>query len=124
VVWARSVRDELRHYGLDPSRIKDVIGCPFDHDVAAVFNLKAIASSLSFFELRQLAISRGIRLEQLEPLVVEYGEWKGKVAAELGCTLLVDDRPDWVLPGCAKYGVSFLDIGDVTPISLPLRIRR
>lgn len=38
-----------------------------------------------------------------------YLEWKGKKAAEHGCTVLVDDMPSQVVRGCNKHGVAFYD---------------
>jgi hypothetical protein len=37
-----------------------------------------------------------------------YKEWKGKICAENGITVLVDDNPNHVVPGCDRYGVLHL----------------
>lgn len=44
----------------------------------------------------------------------EYQEWKGKQCSEVGATIMVDDHPENVRPGCLKYGISFLNILDRT----------
>jgi hypothetical protein len=41
--------------------------------------------------------------------VGRYLEWKGQKSAEHGCTVLVDDMPSQVVPGCNKFGVAFLN---------------
>jgi hypothetical protein len=43
----------------------------------------------------------------------EVFRWKGSVAKELNCTVLVDDRPEWVLPGCRENGVELIDTNDL-----------
>jgi len=37
--------------------------------------------------------------------VASYVEWKGLACRENGLTVLVDDRPECVLPGCARHGI-------------------
>ena len=37
-----------------------------------------------------------------------YKEWKGMICAQHGITVLVDDNPDHVVPGCDRYGVLHL----------------
>lgn len=49
-----------------------------------------------------------------EDLQTPLVEWKGLTAFKLGCTLLIDDLPDLVLPGCRKYGVDYLHPRDLT----------
>ena len=43
----------------------------------------------------------------------EVFRWKGAVAKELACTVLVDDRPEWVLPGCLENDVELIDTNDL-----------
>lgn len=43
----------------------------------------------------------------------EYLEWKGKVCHDLGITVLVDDMPAMVIPGCDRYGVLHLHPNDL-----------
>lgn len=42
-------------------------------------------------------------------LVSLFHAWKGKAAAESGCGVLVDDRPDLCESGCRAVGVTFLN---------------
>ena len=37
--------------------------------------------------------------------VESYVEWKGLTCRKLGLTVLVDDKPECVLPGCSKHGI-------------------
>lgn len=37
-----------------------------------------------------------------------YVEWKGKICGDLQIPVLVDDRPQHVLPGCHKYGIDYV----------------
>lgn len=39
--------------------------------------------------------------------------WKGWVSVKLGCTIMIDDRTDWVEPGCKKYDVAFINTFDL-----------
>lgn len=41
-------------------------------------------------------------------LVDAYLIWKGKKAAELGCTVLVDDMAEQVIKGCELHSVAFI----------------
>jgi hypothetical protein len=38
----------------------------------------------------------------------EWIHWKAIQAKNLGCTLMIDDRPSWVKAGCHKYGVEYI----------------
>jgi hypothetical protein len=42
-------------------------------------------------------------------LVREFRQWKGRVAAEHGCTVLVDDDADLVRDGCRLHAVLHVD---------------
>jgi hypothetical protein len=101
---------ELRAQGLDPNAIKDVVYCPLDYSVV---ELKLASKRMTFIEIREEARKCGIRLDDIERLYQEYVEWKGKMAAHLGCTVLVDDMPEMVLPGCHKHGVQFINVDDL-----------
>lgn len=37
-----------------------------------------------------------------------YKNWKGYICKKHDITILIDDRPEDVLPGCLKYGVEFM----------------
>lgn len=44
-------------------------------------------------------------LKSQERNVRDYIEWKGRVCKEAGITVLVDDNPHHVLPGCDMHGI-------------------
>lgn len=44
-----------------------------------------------------------------QSLVREFRQWKGRAAAEAGCTVLVDDDADLVGDGCRIFGVVHVD---------------
>lgn len=52
---------------------------------------------------------RGIAPEH----VTDFLMWKAKQAQRLGCTALVDDRPDLVMIGCEKNRIKFYDARSV-----------
>jgi FMN phosphatase YigB (HAD superfamily) len=46
--------------------------------------------------------------------VESYIEWKGLACRELGLTVLVDDKPEHVLRGCAKHGIVHVHPDELT----------
>jgi len=47
------------------------------------------------------------------PEETNFYDWKAIRSKELGCTIIVDDRPNWVENGCKKHGVMFVDTADL-----------
>lgn len=47
------------------------------------------------------------------PEETKFFQWKAERAKELGCTILVDDRPAWVKDGCDQHGIIFIDTADL-----------
>jgi hypothetical protein len=46
----------------------------------------------------------------LQPEKVEqFLDWKGRTAAEIGATVMIDDMPGMVKKGCKNHGVVFID---------------
>jgi hypothetical protein len=39
----------------------------------------------------------------------ESMHWKGLMCYERDITIMIDDMPEWVLPGCERYGIDFID---------------
>ena len=39
--------------------------------------------------------------------------WKGSMCEQLGCTLMIDDLPKFVLPGCDAHHIEFIDTADL-----------
>lgn len=44
-----------------------------------------------------------------ETEVAAFLDWKGKTAAEIGATVMIDDMPGMVKKGCRNHGVTFID---------------
>lgn len=51
--------------------------------------------------------------EEEETDEYNFEHWKGWLAAQLKCTIFVDDRPEWVEAGCNHHGVEFIDTFDL-----------
>ncbi len=45
----------------------------------------------------------------LTPDEIYYRTWKGMVCKQHNIQVIVDDKPEDVLPGCYQYGISFID---------------
>ena len=92
--WAGQVRIELHRLGLDPSLIASVENCPEPlHDM---FMLGSEPDS---------NVPRRVAAKAAH----HFLRWKGRRARELGCTILVDDKAEWVVQGCEEHDVAFLD---------------
>jgi hypothetical protein len=50
----------------------------------------------------------GATSEEGRGAVRTYTEWKGRICAKHGITVLIDDNPGHVLPGCDRYGVAHI----------------
>lgn len=59
----------------------------------------------------------GVPEETLSRREEVFKEWKGKTAAELGCTVLIDDIADWTEEGCGKHGVDFVNTHSIKPFN-------
>lgn len=44
---------------------------------------------------------------------INYTLWKGYACHQVGAQVLVDDKAKYVIPGCEKYGIKFIDIDDL-----------
>lgn len=98
VTFRQGVRvAELYPYGITTEMIKDVYDIP--HRI--------------WFGAMQLQ-KMGLKNSLSERMNEEYIHWKGKICKDIGATILVDDVPKNVIPGCTKYGIKFLDIKDFT----------
>lgn len=63
-----------------------------------------------------------IRLIEGKLLITDvdsYLEWKGLMCRELGLTILVDDKPEHVLAGCAKHGIAHIHPDTLTQWAFP-----
>lgn len=48
--------------------------------------------------------------QQCRYAVMAFREWKGSICHAVGASVLVDDLPLAVLPGCRKYGITFVAV--------------
>lgn len=115
--WATQTWSELRSHGLDAKAlIKSVENCPeIIHD-SYMFQKRYAAYGDRCFEFFNQAAGQNMTLEQFNEFRNTYPVWKGMKCAQLGATILIDDKPEWVEPGCAKFGVEFLHAFDPTPV--------
>lgn len=92
--WAEFSPFELAPYGITRSMIAGIHNVPDEL-------YHAYAQRLTFFQPEK---------------VEAYFEWKGLKSKEIGATVLVDDMPNHVLPGCQKYGITYVDSHGTFPI--------
>lgn len=109
--WAGKIPEELAQCGLDPRLIQDIVWCPDTLIAGATLHYER--DILTPELLKQRAAKQGLDIDTLESLSGQYSEWKGRMAAQLGCSVLVDDAPEMVHRGCEKYGIAFLDVADL-----------
>lgn len=88
--WAITAFDELEWLGLPRGILLSVQACPEE-----LFDAYEQQGSL----IKPDAVAAFIR-------------WKGKTAAALGCTVLVDDMPTLVQQGCTDHGIEFIHSHD------------
>lgn len=86
-VWAERVYEELRPYGIERDHIHSLNPCPQDLYIA-------YATRKSFLDWAKCEA---------------YLHWKGQMAKELGCTVLIDDMATQVIRGCEKHGIVYID---------------
>lgn len=60
-------------------------------------------------KLEAMGLSGMLTFDDLRNADREIRLWKGKMAHSIGATVLVDDLPDMVLPGCRQYGIEFIE---------------
>jgi hypothetical protein len=113
-LWANQVWAELRASGLDSATfIRSVESCP-----EPIHDCFMIEHRMDGRDVRQryMAMAKITDAEFFDN-ADKFVEWKGERAKAMGCTLLVDDMPAWVKPGCEKHGVDFLHSHAVWPKS-------
>ena len=98
----QTVQQELAAYDLSPDFFARIIPMPTRY-------------VLEFDEDQRFRrTARMPRLDQVAPDAQLPGEfkfthWKGFIVHKLGATVLVDDMPYLVLPGCEKFHITFID---------------
>lgn len=108
--WADEIGVELRKAGMPAFDFVSVNACP-QHLWEAY--------TMARFDPDEWLAANPQSAEEALPLcygyltnfdhVVEYLNWKGHKAAELGCTVLVDDLMSCVISGCNAHGVTYVD---------------
>lgn len=104
--WASRIFNELEACGMDdPSvYIDGIYSCPVDwhyyNDVN--HNPRMARVKTQYLETNK------ITQETLDMYSRLFRQFKGSMAAELGCTVMVDDIDQWVEQGCIDNGVCFL----------------
>lgn len=109
--WADTCWAELRHNGLDAPRfIRSVESCPEHfHDCYHVRRDKEPAFHAIYQDHHNFS------LDQFNEYADAYSFWKGERAMQMACTILVDDMPQNVLPGCERHGILFHHAFDPVP---------
>ena len=104
--WASRAYAELEGYGLVGARslIASIENCPEQwHD----YYMIATLPHYSWDKIDML--NRGqVTQEFLDDCVNKFLRFKGARCKEVGCTVLVDDMPQWVMPGVNENGIAFV----------------
>lgn len=104
-IWANKAWTELRLSGLDINLIKSVQSCP-----EPVHECFMIQKSFGHHPDHRKIYKSVTPLtdDEFDYNAYLFKKWKGERAFALGCTILVDDMPNWVIEGCQQYGIEFL----------------
>lgn len=111
--WANMILSELAQVGFDArTHISAIYNCPEDiHDSFMV-------KSNEITEIFQFMQSRSMSSENFDKNVQLFPLWKGFKCKNIGATVLIDDMPELVLPGCEKYGIEYVNALDLPPIRI------
>ncbi len=104
--WASRAYDELEGYGLVGARtlISSIENCPENwHDYYMIATQPRYA-----WERKQMLAQGEVTQEYLDECVHNFLRFKGSRCKEVGCTVLVDDLPQWVMPGVNENGIAFV----------------
>jgi FMN phosphatase YigB (HAD superfamily) len=107
--WANTCWAELRIHGLDSKTfIRSVESCPEHfHDCYHVRRNTPPEYHEVFKEQHNYSS------KQFNEYADSYSLWKAERASQIGCTILVDDMPQNVLPGCERHGIVFYHAHDL-----------
>jgi hypothetical protein len=116
--WADIIIPELHAHGLHEAHrlIAGIHRCPTI--VSDCFNVHCgvvdneINARMALYEAEATGDWEALKIDHAR----EFIRFKGKKAAELGCTVLVDDLLHLVKPGCDEHGVILVD--SLAPITL------
>ena len=103
--WAMEIWQELTNCGDFRAKdaIKSVESCP-----EIIHNCYMVEFRTPQFREPFIA-SLKLTRDQFNAHVQAFAYWKGLRASHIGATLLVDDMPEWCLPGCEAHGIAFLN---------------
>ena len=104
--WASRAYGELEGYGLIGARtlISSIENCPENwHDFYMIATMPHYA-----VERKQYLDSGRVTQEFLDDCVHNFLRFKGSRCKEVGCTVLVDDLPNWVMPGVNENDIAFV----------------
>ena len=110
--WADMIWGELGRIGFDArTHISAIHNCPEDiHDSFMVTGSGNIAI-LNFMH------SRRMEMQDFERNITAFPLWKGFKCKQIGASIIIDDMPDFVIPGCSKYDIEFVNALDQLPIN-------
>lgn len=104
--WASRAYDELEYHGLRDARrlISSIENCPEQwHDYYMIATYPHYAGRRDF-----LLATGQITQEFLNECVHNFLRFKGSRCKEMGCTVLVDDLPEWVMHGVNDHAIDFV----------------
>lgn len=109
----RQWKDDLLNFGYRAEWFVEVHGIPTNiwsaYSEATRF-FKGVENNPRKLERKRMEYGLSERdLDDFIAAIRECYEWKGKHCQAIGATVLVDDVPNAVTPGCDKYGIQFID---------------
>lgn len=104
--WADTAYDELESYGLVGARslISSIENCPETWHDYYMINTHPHYSWEKIDMLKRGLVTQDV----LDECVHNFLRFKGARCKEVGCTVLVDDLPQWVMPGVNENGITFV----------------
>ena len=104
--WADTAYDELESYGLVGARslISSIENCPETWHDYYMINTHPHYSWEKIDMLKRGLVTQDL----LDECVHNFLRFKGARCKEVGCTVLVDDMPQWVMPGVNENGITFV----------------
>lgn len=105
-LWAATILEELETHGMKNvrDRIVSVEDCP-----ELVHYCYMVRDGVTRFTAESFCKLNSLTPNEFNVHADRFPMWKAERAKELGCTILVDDMPEWVLAGCEHHGIAFHD---------------
>lgn len=102
--WAQKVLLEIEAYGLNKDQFAGLHHLPHDGFYWCNDAVENKSDQLEYYSEQW-----GWTVEQIKDNSNYFVIFKGLKAAEIGATILIDDKPHWVLKGCDENKIAFLD---------------